>query len=123
MSDHDMTAVHPKNKKVKPSFHLEERGLLVILSGERFGQTHILDEETLTLGRGDECDISFHDDEISKEHCQITVEKGYFFLEDLGSSNGTYLDGKKLKKKVLLSYSDRIVMGNTIIRFFMEESL
>jgi pSer/pThr/pTyr-binding forkhead associated (FHA) protein len=48
-------------------------------------------------------------------------ERGDFWLEDLGSTNSTFLNSRKLQEKGRLQYGDRIVIGNTILRFYLEE--
>ncbi|MDC7222896.1 MAG: FHA domain-containing protein, partial [Spirochaetales bacterium] len=101
MTDHDQTIIQKSPRKIKNSFHIEERGLLVVLSGPNLGKTCLLDSRETLVGRDETCDLTLEDDGISKEHFIIRAEQGYFFLEDLGSSNGTYLDGKKVRKKQL----------------------
>ena len=123
MSEQDQTIIKNSPRKIKKSFHLESRGVLVVLSGRDVGKTCLLDREETLVGRGDRCGMVLDDDLVSKEHCRIHADGGYFFIEDLKSSNGTYLDGKKIKKKSLLNDFERIVVGKTILRFFMEESL
>ncbi|MDC7220489.1 MAG: FHA domain-containing protein [Spirochaetales bacterium] len=122
MSDQDQTVLKNSPRKIKSSFHIKERGVLIILSGEDLGKTCLLDSEETIIGRDSSCDLVIDDEGVSKEHCVIKAEQGFFFLEDLASSNGTYLDNKKIKKKSLLNDFERIVMGKTIIRFFKEES-
>jgi len=97
--------------------------VLVVVSGTELGRTYLLDERETVIGRDPSCELILDDEGISKEHCLIRADKGYFFIEDLKSSNGTYVDGKKIKKRSLLNDFERIVLGNTILRFFMEESL
>jgi pSer/pThr/pTyr-binding forkhead associated (FHA) protein len=123
MSTDDQTVVQNSPRKLKNSFILEDRAVLVVVSGEELGRTFLLDEPETVIGRDASCRLILDDDGISKEHCLIRAEKGYFFIEDLKSSNGTYVDGKKIKKKSLLNDFERIVIGKTILRFFLEESL
>ncbi len=108
---------------MKNTFQIEQRGVLIVLSGEELGKFCLLDCPRTIIGRDSSCDLSLEDEGISKFHFRVSAEQGYFFIEDLGSSNGTYVDGKKIKKKSLLNDFERIVAGKTIIRFFMEESL
>jgi pSer/pThr/pTyr-binding forkhead associated (FHA) protein len=123
MSDSDETIIKRSPKKIKNTFQLEERGVLIILSGKELGKTCLIDCPRIIVGRDPSCDLVLEDEGVSKVHFKIRAEEGYFFIEDMGSSNGTYLEGKKIKKKSLLSDFERIVVGKTILRFFMEESL
>ena len=121
---HEETIIqdNPGNRK-KTSF-LSGRGVLVSLSSESLGKTIIIDRESLIIGRDAGCDICLEDPQISKVHCRITVEEDKIFkIEDLGSTNGTYLNKKKISKPMQIYYSDRILLGNTIFRFLIEETL
>lgn len=50
----------------------------------------------IIVGRSPKSDIVIPHDSISRNHCRIEVEKGIFYITDLGSSNGTFLDGQKI---------------------------
>jgi two-component system, cell cycle response regulator len=110
-------------KKKKNSF-LSGRGVLVALSSENLGQSYIIDKEEVLIGRDSSCEIILEDPLVSKIHSRITMEEDKIFrIEDLGSTNGTYLNKKKLSKPAQIYYSDRIMFGSTIFRFFLEETL
>jgi pSer/pThr/pTyr-binding forkhead associated (FHA) protein len=57
-----------------------------------------LTEDTITLGRDDGCDVVLAQTAVSRNHARISRDGTLFFLEDLGSSFGTLLNGSKLKK-------------------------
>lgn len=110
-------------KRKSPSF-LTGRGVVVILSSDNLGKSFLIDREEILIGRDPSCDIRLEDPLISKVHSRITVEEDTIFrIEDLGSTNGTYVNKKRLSKPAQLYYSDRIVLGSTIFRFFIEERL
>ncbi|MEZ0230516.1 MAG: FHA domain-containing protein, partial [Planctomycetota bacterium] len=50
----------------------------------------------ITLGRSSECDVAVFDNEVSRQHCTITVGPESIVVKDLGSSNGTFVDGKRV---------------------------
>jgi hypothetical protein len=65
---------------------------------ERDGLSAALQSGTQVLGRSRTCDISFPDDSnVSRRHCAVTVDGSGVTIEDLGSSNGTYVDGRRLR--------------------------
>lgn len=110
-----------KNKII--SF-LTGRGVITTLSSKMLGKSYIIDRESVLIGRDPSCDICIDDPLISKVHSRITVDEDKLFrIEDLGSTNGTFLNKKKLSKPSQVYYSDRIVLGGTIFRFFIEETL
>lgn len=118
----DKTRIGPQPGKFKYSAALGKRALLIILSRADFGTTFVIDQPALVLGRQKDCDFVIDDALLSRHHCRAMVdEKGDYWLEDLDSTNSTYLNGRKLGEKTRLSYGDRIVIGNTILRFYLEE--
>ncbi|MBN2551312.1 MAG: FHA domain-containing protein [Spirochaetales bacterium] len=118
------TIINPDYRKVRPAGLLGQRALLVVLSENLFGQAFVLSEARSLLGRGSGCQIMIEDPLISREHCVIGYDdRGCYFLEDLGSKNGTVLNRKTLSRKAALHYGDRIVVGDTILRFLLEERI
>ena len=117
------TIFNPEEGRIRPGGLLTERGLLVVLSENLFGETFVLSRSRSLLGRGSGCEIVIEDPLISREHCVIGYDDGGYFLEDLGSKNGTILNRKALSRKAALHYGDRIVVGGTILRFLLEERI
>ncbi len=56
-------------------------------------------KERLTVGRRETCDIILRFGNVSSNHCELTLESGYWFVKDLGSRNGTRLNGYRISKK------------------------
>lgn len=73
-----------------------------------------------TIGRSKESDIQILDRYISSNHLQITVDEGEYFLEDIGSVNGTYLNSTKIEDVVKLKNGDRIGVGQVEFLFVKE---
>ena len=72
-----------------------------------------------TIGRSAKCDISIKDKFVSKEHIKITEDKGSYFLEDLDSANGTFLNGEEVHDIIELQNGDKIGVG--FIQFIFVE--
>lgn len=68
-------------------------------------------EDFVSLGRGNENKIIIKDPYISKNHLKIVEDEGNYYLEDLNSANGTYLNGDKIMDVVELKNGDRIRVG------------
>jgi len=73
-------------------------GMLVPVGG---GDPIPLLKDRLILGRREGCDIVLNFTNISGQHCRMTLEQGYWFVKDLGSRNGTKVDGKSIVRKRL----------------------
>ncbi len=74
------------------------------LENLRTQETHTLPPEGTIFGRaGSSADIQLRDQAVSKKHARVFEEDGQWFLEDLGSSNGTYVDRKKISGRIPLS--------------------
>lgn len=67
--------------------------------------------QTITIGRGKECDISIDNTAISRQHISLSKNSGIYFLSDLGSTNGTFVNGKKIDIDEPVSGTDSIVFG------------
>lgn len=75
-----------------------------------------------TLGRGEDCDIVLDDKFLSHHNSRIFCEKGIYYLEDLDSTNGTFLNGKALSDEAVeLFDGDRITLGQTEFVFLRPE--
>jgi two-component system, cell cycle response regulator len=121
MTDNDTIHLDHK-RKIQSSGLLKGRAVLLILSENFLGQSFILNKPETILGRDKNCDFHIDDPLISKQHCKITCNNdGHYQVEDLESTNSTYINGTLLKKPALINYGDRIIIGDTIIRFFHEE--
>ena len=80
-------------------------------------RTHQL-ENTTTIGRHPEQDIQLLDRVVSKEHAVIEKDiEGRFYVRDLGSRNGTFLDGEELEQQVYLDHGSTISIGSTDLTF------
>jgi pSer/pThr/pTyr-binding forkhead associated (FHA) protein len=118
------TTVFLEKRKLKGAGRLKNRGLLVVVSENFFGKSFVVKESMTIIGRRAKCDIQIGDPLVSKVHCVVTADnEGNFFIEDLDSKNSTFLNRKAVKKKSQVFYGDRIVIGNTILRFFLEEKV
>jgi pSer/pThr/pTyr-binding forkhead associated (FHA) protein len=120
----DSTIMQEDHRKIKSTGILIRKGLLLVLSENFFGTTFVIDKVETVMGRGQECEFCIGDRLVSKKHCRIRVDtEGNFFIKDMGSKNQTFINKRKLKNERQIFYGDRIVMGDTILRFFLEEKL
>ncbi len=71
------------------------------------------------IGRGKECDISINHMFLSVEHFQVWYDEGAWYIGDMGSKNGTFLNGSRLRKVKQIQHGDEIAFGE--IKFIFEE--
>ncbi|WP_339742696.1 GGDEF domain-containing protein [uncultured Rubinisphaera sp.] len=74
----------------------------------------------LKIGRGDAADYILHDDSISREHACITFRDGACYLQDLGSTNGTFLNGEEIQNTEIRP-GDRITVGSYIFKLLSND--
>lgn len=89
---------------------------LVTLGGQRI----VLTGSPVVLGRHADCDLVLQDDQASRRHAQVEPGPDGFVLVDLGSTNGTLLNGRRVDDPVSLSPGDQIVVGASVVRFVGE---
>jgi predicted component of type VI protein secretion system len=87
---------------------------LVMLKGPHLEKTFPLSEEEITIGRELQNSIVIGDPEISRKHaCLRKIDSGYT-IEDLGSTNGTFVNGVRITRAVQLTDGDTIALGETV---------
>jgi hypothetical protein len=115
--------ISESGSRCKRTFHLRLTGVgssavtatLVITSGEREGEQFELVEDTI-LGRVD-ADVTLDDVEVTRQHALIRIRATGADIADLGSTNGTFVDGKRLEQRAKLSNGSVIRVGQTELRF------
>lgn len=88
---------------------------LVVVGGKLRGQEYLLKSGDNALGRESSCDIHFPVEGVSKKHLTITVTGDVLYIQDMGSSNGTFLNGKMIKRSTINS-GDKIGLPSAILQ-------
>lgn len=88
---------------------------LVTIEGVPPGAVYAV-EGTLRIGRSDESDIVLNDPSVSRAHAVVEIVAGQAMLRDLESTNGTYLNGRRIRAERLRD-GDELQLGNTHLRF------
>jgi len=100
-----------------PQRRPEGRGALrlrIVEPAGRRGETHAIDRE-LTVGRGAGCAIVLADDTyVSQLHARLFQQNGEGYVEDLGSTNGTFVNGKATNGATRLRRGDQVQFGQTV---------
>jgi predicted component of type VI protein secretion system len=87
---------------------------LVMRAGPQPGQTFVLDQDSLTLGRDPDNEIAIGDPQVSRQHARITRQGGLTVIEDAGSTNGTFVNGLRLAGPHTLTDGDVISLGDAV---------
>ncbi|MGZ9221419.1 MAG: FHA domain-containing protein [Anaerolineales bacterium] len=85
-------------------------------SVRRFLQPEIM------IGRDPNCDLAMMDEALSAHHARLTHHHGQWWLEDLNSTNGTFLNREKLTTPAVLITGDKVKCGNTVFGIQVEEN-
>ena len=85
---------------------------LRIVAGPDVGKEYRLNEGETVIGRGGSSNIILPEPQVSTRHAQITIEGDQWHITDLSSTNGTILNGQRIRGKVTLSLGDRIKFGS-----------
>jgi hypothetical protein len=88
-------------------------GSLVLPSGQRVP----LGDRPITIGRHAECSVPLNDQNVSRRHAQITPGGGAYVVIDLGSTNGTMVNGTRINGEHRLADGDILSFGSTYVRF------
>ena len=88
--------------------------LAVVEPAAQQGRTFPLGQE-VTVGRAAGCQVTLDDTYASQIHARLFARDGQLFVEDLGSTNGTYLNRKKVQGPMVMQRGDKLQVGNTVM--------
>ncbi len=94
----------------------EDRWTLTVLNGSAAGLVIAVEEGTIVVGRGSECETRIIDQGLSRKHGAFYMRGGDLFFRDLDSTNGSFLDGKAVEDEVRVRDGDRLQLGRTLFR-------
>jgi len=96
---------------------------LVVLQGSNVGEMHKIDGPELVIGRAMSANVRLNDDGISRRHCRLLQVGGDVIIEDLGSANGTLVNGELVQHHPLKE-GDKILLGaTTMLKFTYQDKL
>ena len=79
-------------------------------------QVRVLDRAEMLLGRGDEADVSFEASGVSRLHARLRRQGPIFAVQDLGSTNGTFVNGRAVAAVSPLGFGDEVAIGQVRLR-------
>ncbi|MCB9598563.1 MAG: GGDEF domain-containing protein [Sandaracinaceae bacterium] len=101
----------------------KRRPMCVVILGDDVGERQRMTESSFVIGRGGRADLVLQDPRVSSRHCRIEDRGDGFALIDLGSTNGTSVNGAIVDGERILESNDRIEVGDTVIRFELQDAL
>jgi diguanylate cyclase (GGDEF)-like protein len=107
------------DEELAPASEGSLRGFLTVLVGDQVGRMYDLSKPVVVIGRGKTCDICIESEGVSRSHARIVRHGGEYLIEDLGSTNGTWVDGAAPSGRPLRRGA-RIRIGTyAVVRFTM----
>lgn len=91
---------------------------IVIGRGPSPQKEYTLNQTETTIGRSASNKIALPDPEVSRRHARIVRESGRYYVEDWGSTNGTFVNGQRLTGRMRLNDGDRIALGDAVVMIF-----
>ncbi|MGH2516921.1 MAG: FHA domain-containing protein, partial [Ktedonobacterales bacterium] len=90
---------------------------ITLYNGPLVGHSYVLHQDTTTLGRTAGNDVVIPDGTVSRHHARLLFHNGQWSVEDLRSSNGTWVNGTRTKRPTPLMHGDELRLGDDLLRF------
>ncbi len=120
MRDGQTRIASSRGKRDAGAFLDAHRASIVSLSGADAGSEHVLEQACVSLGRGPGVDLAFDDTALSREHAVLEASERGFRIRDLGSTNGTRVNGSPVQSAEL-KHRDRFEIGEHVFQYVIEE--
>lgn len=95
----------------------DEKAYILFISGPLIGKMYLLENEETVVGRAEDVDICISDSRVSRHHLHILLYKGQAIIEDLGSTNGTFVNGQRIKRHMLANNDKVHISSDTLFKF------
>jgi len=99
-----------------PTRHGDGAHYLVVIEGKQRGQRFTLGTAPVTLGRREGLQISLVDVGVSKTHCKLCIVNDQLLVTDLGSTNGTFIDGVRITDCATLPIEGHLAIGSHLLK-------
>jgi hypothetical protein len=93
-----------------------EPRVLMISQGGQAGLSAELAGGMIMIGRGADCQLILDDDYVSTRHARVVATPNGIYVEDLGSTNGTYVNGQRITAPTTITLADSVRIGKTMLR-------
>ena len=93
-----------------------EPRVLSIVQGQQAGESAPLEPGLVLIGRSADCQLVLDDDYVSTRHARVVAGETGLYIEDLGSTNGTYVNGARITAPTAISLSDTLRIGKSMLK-------
>ncbi len=114
---YDLSGARARNDHVRGKSGQPLRCRILFRNGALAGRAFVLHQDTTTLGRTNKNDIVVPGGTVSRFHAKLTFSRGRWLIEDLKSSNGTFVNGARVQKPKPLGSGDEVRLGDEILTF------
>jgi predicted component of type VI protein secretion system len=94
---------------------------LLVVRGQPQGKSLVFPRGEFVIGRGNECHIRPNSDWVSRQHCMLCVAEERVTIRDLGSTNGTLVNGSRILDEFALSHGDQVQVGPLVFEVRLEQ--
>ncbi|MEE3128650.1 FHA domain-containing protein [uncultured Nocardioides sp.] len=108
----------PRGREAKPKKPAKRRGApthVLVTEGSNAGERAELADAPILIGRGSDAAIRLDDDYVSTRHARIAAAGDQWFVEDLGSTNGTYIGTVRITQPTTITLGTQVRIGKTIL--------
>lgn len=90
--------------------------MVMISQGSQAGLSAELAGGVIMIGRGADCQLILEDDYVSTRHARVVSTPNGIYVEDLGSTNGTYVNGQRITAPTTITLADTVRIGKTMMK-------
>jgi hypothetical protein len=90
--------------------------VMTITNGPTAGTRADLSTGMIMIGRGSDCQLVLEDDYVSTRHARVVTGDSGLYIEDLGSTNGTYVNGMRITAPTTITLQDTVRIGKTVLK-------
>ena len=98
-----------------------KRPCLIMIKGDFIGQVYELENDVTMIGRSDDAELVVSDISMSRKHAMIVDRADGFYVSDLGSTNGCWVNRDEVKEPTKLEEGDKVTLGNVVFKFSYQD--
>ena len=117
----DETEFNPSGPELDEDRGKEKRPCLIMIRGDFIGQVYDLSKDVTMIGRSDDADLVVSDISMSRKHAMIVQRVDGFYLSDLGSTNGCWVNKERVNQPTVMGEGDKVTLGTVVFKFSYQD--